>query len=281
MFVKSQVSIFCDPGSEIRQEDGYFIFPPFYGVLDGVSGIYHPDTGPQVFKGQSGAEVVVKMICRTFFNALPEEDLESLVKRANQSVRGFAATNGIPFTADFLPASAFVVVKVGGQSIEILQGGDCLAIWETLNGTAGATPNQMYAYEKADVTIVARLMEKHHGSRAKMWEEYLPIFAARKMLHIIQQGGMALINGQENMSLCWQKFILPRDQVSRLILFSDGFVMQDATENEQALAEQVFKLYHAKGLSGIMADTRLAEELKKNLSHVDHREATCLAIEIY
>ena len=51
-----------DSGTATILEDSLIIAPPFFGVMDGVSGLYRPSEGPRFFDGMSGGQKVVRLV---------------------------------------------------------------------------------------------------------------------------------------------------------------------------------------------------------------------------
>lgn len=288
-----KTTILYDQGSAKFPEDGIIFTPPYYGggadetnlfyfgVTDGVSGIYLPQEGPRFFHGRTGGQCASSAITRAFGSALPGEYLEDILLEANNMIRRLSKANGLSLEeSEFLPSATFVVVSVIQKSINILQGGDSLAVWLNKDGTIGGTPNQAFVYEEDLLNIVSALMKKHGKDRQKMWEEFRPVLVNKRRANTNNaQGNFALINGQSEVEKFWQKFILRREDVALLILFSDGFVPFEWTRDEKYLAEKVVSLYQVGGLYAILKETRVVAEQKKYSSHEDCAEATAIAIE--
>lgn len=278
-----KVKVLYDQGSARISEDGIIFQPPFYfGVTDGITGVYLPDEGPKLFHGMTGGQLASHTISYVFRAASPERSfLGDLLRRANNIIREDIEANKLSLEeSEFLPSAAFVVVSINDATIEILQGGDCLAIWQMKDGTIGGTPNKTYIYEKDLLRIIAELMEKHQKDRQKMWEEFRPILEKKRRANInTKQGGFALLNGQPKFKKFWQKFTLPKDKIHLLVLFSDGFVPFEWTQNEVAMAGEIIRLYRKGELYSVLEGTRFVADLKKSSSHEDYPEATAIAIE--
>ena len=61
-----------DQGTAERQEDGFFVNPPFFGVVDGFSAPYSPQNPLTLFEDKSGGEVVRRIILRAFCSITPK-----------------------------------------------------------------------------------------------------------------------------------------------------------------------------------------------------------------
>lgn len=278
-----KTTILYDQGSAKFPEDGIIFTPPYFGVTDGVSGIYLPNEGPRFFQGRTGGQCASRAVFRAFGSALPGESLECILLEANNMIRRLSKTSGLSLQeSEFLPSATFAVAGVMHDFVHILQGGDALAVWMLKDGTIGGTPNQAFGYEAELLSIVSALMQKHGGDRQKMWEEFQPILASRRRLstNTNQGKGFALLNGQPEVEKFWQKFVLRREDMSLLILFSDGLVPFEWTQNEKYLAKNIIDLYHwGGGLRAILTFARADAERKKLSSHEDYAEATAIAIE--
>lgn len=277
-----KINVLYDQGSAHTPEDGIIFQPPYYfGVIDGISGIYLPQEGPRLFDGITGGQLASHAISQAFGSTLTtEKPLEDIFQEANNMIHVVSETYGLPFQkSEFLPSAAFVVAKIGISNISILQGGDSLAIWQMKDGTIEGTPNKAYAYEEKLLRIIAELMKKHERDRQKMWEEFCPILREERRANInTEQGGFALLNGQPAFKNFWQEFTLPLEKMALLILFSDGFVPFEWTQNRFAMAGEIIRLYQKEGLHSILKATRLIADQNKSSSHEDYPEATAIAI---
>lgn len=272
-----------DQGSALVAEDGMIYLPPFYfGVTDGITGVYLPNEGPQLFEGRTGGQLASHTISYVFGDVAAKHSLEDFLRRANCILNGdVTKLYGLSLEAtELLPSAAFVVASINNSTIEILQAGDCLAIWQMKDGTLGGTSNKTYNYEKELLRIIAELMEKHQRDRQKMWEEFRPILIEKRRANInTKEGGFALLNGQPEFEEFWQKFTLPRSEIHFLVLFSDGLVPFEWTENVFGVAGEIIRLYSKGGLCSVLKATRQIAEEKKSSSHEDYPEATAIAIE--
>lgn len=272
-----EIETIYSPGTSKRQEDGRIENWPFLGVVDGVTATHSPKRPPTLFDGMSGAEIVRKIILETFCTAKLDSPLKKVILQANQRIRKFQTAQGIPLErSDLLAGAVFVFVKVA-ETIEIIQGGDCFAIW-VINSKIGITKNQTYLANHHQ--LIAELMEKYEGNREEMWDEFYSYLCALRRRDYNQpiKTGFAVLNGQPWVSKCWQEIEIPLQNLELLLLFSDGFVPVEERGNEKELAKKVVALYFKEGLNGILERTRRIEEQRKRSSHIDHEEATAIAI---
>ena len=181
-----RIKILYDQGSARVPEDGIIFQPPcYYGAMDGISGVYLPHEGPRLFDGRTGGQFATHAISIAFETASEKESLESILQKANTIIREFCETNNLSLKeSGFLPSAAFVVTSIDTHNINILQGGDSLAVWLMRDGTIGGIPNRTFAYEKELLHIIAELMRKHREDRQKMWEEFIPILMCKRKVQI-------------------------------------------------------------------------------------------------
>ena len=84
---KCRVHSHFDSGTATILEDALIIAPPFFGVLDGVSGLYHPREGPRWFDGVSGGQEIVRIVAAEFLKAQASEPLDHILRKANAAIR--------------------------------------------------------------------------------------------------------------------------------------------------------------------------------------------------
>lgn len=279
---KCRVHSHFDSGTATILEDALIIAPPFFGVLDGVSGLYHPREGPRWFDGVSGGQEIVRIVAAEFLKAQASEPLDHILRKANAAIRQFAEGAGIPLDrSDLLPGAQFVVAKVGDDAVEMTQCGDSLAVWAFSDGRVGAFLNQTYAHERSLVAILDNLREKHQGDRDRIWEEYLPISARARRERANRGGdnGYAVLNGQPQGEELWARVTLPRDELSLLLLFTDGLVTLEETNDPAAMAGLILGRYREGGWVSVFKRIRDWEDELKGMRHIDHAEATGVALE--
>ena len=279
-----RVEALYDQGTVRISEDRFYVPPsPFsvglVGVADGVSGLYVPSEGPILFEGQSGGQMAAEILVQTLANAGSDVPLEEILLRANSKI--YTAQTHLGFyhrnEVEYLGGSTFSVAQIGTEEIEIIQCGDCFALWVT-NKEIGITKNQVFHHDTEATRIIATLMEKHGGDREKMWQEFRPILAKMRQRNVNKEGGYSLLNGQPEVQKFWQRFFLFRSEIKLLLLFTDGLIYYPDSGDEHALAQKVIRLYNESGLRTILAETRRKEAKEKQKSHIDHAEASAVAI---
>jgi len=272
----------CDKGSAKIPEDGIIYKRPiFFGVLDGLSGIYLPEVGPAMFGDMSGGQFVVSTISSAFVNAEKDQELEEILLSANAIIRRRIELERLLFDPPFIPAASFVAAKIDEENnnVHIVQGGDSLAVWKTKDGKFGATKNRMFNYERELRQFISDFMMKHNGNRQKMWEDFRPILIRyRRMNFNIDKGAVCVINGHPQVERFWSKFDIPINDLELMIFFTDGLVPLEWTSDEIKLAKKVISLFYKSGLKAVLAKTREIEGVNKKNSHEDFAEATALAI---
>lgn len=271
-----------DQGSAKITEDGFVFNPPcYFGVSDGISGIYTPEEGPMMFNGKTGGQLASHAISFAFGRSLvAEEPLKISLDYANNLIRRVSQKKGLSIEkSELLPSATFCIAGVDNQKINIVQGGDTLAVWKTRDGKIGGIPNLIFEYEQRQTSMIAKLMEKHKGNRQKMWEEFRPYLIEDRRKNINAFKGFSIINGQPWFKDHLQEFTLPRESIAKLIIFSDGLVPFEKTAHLMEMAKFVLGLYEIRGLSHILEITRGIADENKESSHEDYPEATAIAIE--
>ena len=268
-------------GTAEHREDGFFVNPPFFGVVDGFSSPYHYKMKQIRFGGFSGGEMVRQVILKTFYNAKPDFSLKEIILRANQGIGAIQTTRGIPIDhADRLAGASFVFTKVKTETIEIIQGGDCLAVWLYASGEIGATKNQAYQHVSKNLVIIAELMDKHNHDRKEMWIEFYPILSRQRQQDINQktEAGYAILSGQPSLEECWLKVEIPVERLKLLLLFTDGFVPYSETAEEMKMAKRLITDYEKWGLDGILKRKRQKDKREEEKSYIAQDEATAIAL---
>lgn len=184
-----------DQGTAKVQEDGLINAPPYYGATDGVSGVYLPQEGPRLFHGLTGGQLASQIVANSFKDKGPATVQVGLMT-ANDWLQGAVRDVGLSLDDPaFLPGACFAICKVGPSSINVVQGGDTLAVWRYRDGTLSGTVNWNFKYEKFLTDEIARLMGKHGGNRQKMWEEFRPILIQERRQYCSKHG-LCLLNGR-------------------------------------------------------------------------------------
>jgi hypothetical protein len=264
-----------DQGSAQRIEDGIVVQPPFFGIIDCTSPPYWQ------FERRSDGEVIRKIIMITFFEMLPEFPLEDAILKINQRIDQFYIKNRVSSRPDLRGAAAFVFVKVEEEETEIIQGADCIAIWQLSSGKIDCTENQAYSHElEAHYTIIPRLLKKHCENKKAMWKEFTPILKKLRCrdYNSKRKTGFAMLNGDPRVKECWQRISLKTERVKNLLLFSDGALPFVPPSEQKRLARRVISMYKRKGLGKILEMTRKLQKKRREQSHIDFPEASLLAL---
>jgi serine/threonine protein phosphatase PrpC len=271
-----------DQGTAERIEDGCIIAPPFFGVIDAFDAPYHHKTERIFFDGMSGGEMVRKIILETFHSAKANSPLKKIILLANEKVGKIQKSRGISIDrSDLLAGCSFVFIKIKKRVIEIIQGGDCMAVWKYKTGEIGATKNQAYSHVKRNLKIIAKLMEKHKGNRKEMWVDFVPILSKLRKKDFNNpkiKTGFAVLNGQSTLKDCWQRLEIPIKNLEIILLFSDGLVPYAETAKEEELAGKVIAIYRKRRLEGLLQRKRAISKREEKKSHIAQDEATGIAI---
>ena len=278
-----EIKLLYDLPKGINPEDGFVFSPPFFlGVTDGVSGLYMPDEGPILFNGKSGGRMVSDVVTETFLSVTGGSSIEEILIRANEKVYKTQSSLGFygePRT-DLLASTTFAIAKLDDE-IEIIQCGDAFAVLELRGGKVLSTRNQVLQHDTEARKIIAELMKKHGEDRTKMWHEFSPILSQMRLRNVNKKtgSGFGLLNGQSVFKEFWQRIVIPREEAKLLLLFTDGLIYYPDSGDEQFLAKKVLSLYRQGGLRSILEETRKKESTEKEMGHIDHAEATAIAIE--
>lgn len=259
-------------------EDGVIFCPGIgwdcvLGVLDGVS-FYHPALGHTLFDGITQGQLAVRLTSRAFLSAKLGEPLAKTLMTANNLIRRESEKYGLSLEEpEFLPGTDFVLMSgsFSENVISIVWGGDCGAVWQMKDGSRGGTVNVAYDYELWVEQTFAAIKEKHGGGLNGDWEEWLPLRMEKIRQLQNKPGGWSTISGQPEFENSWREVKLPGEEVSLVILFTDGFVRFEDTKDPLALAQKLIPLYLKGGLAEILTDTRLSQIMHLPRSH----EATC------
>jgi hypothetical protein len=266
--------LYCQ-GSAKTTEDGHVFRFPFAGVFDGVSGLY--TDAPRTFKGKTGGQLASEILRKTFERAERRESLINVLKKANLALKVCQGNEYSLLGPGHKPSSAFVAVKIGDLNTEIIQGADCVCVWEMKDGECGATPSQTFNYEQRLRNIISSLMKEHRGNRQEMWKELFPILARERKENV--NSTYALINGEDDFEKVAATFSIETSRIKRLIIFSDGFVQFSWTEDPEYMAKKVLKLHRKGGLYSVLQSSRKTSGRERLRSHIDYPEATAMELE--
>ena len=284
-----KVRVLYHQGTAPRQEDQIIFCPPcLFAVADGTSSVYVHGEEQKLFGGLTGGQLASRAVLKAFASAASTKSLEKIIERARRELKKNIDSSGLDINdSASLPSASFIAVRIfvdprtSKSRVEILQAGDCLAVWELASGIRHATPNKVFNYDRGLKAIIADLMKKHNQNRIEMWRKFVPILAERRRdAFNKKQGGFAVLNGQESgfSELC-VKNSFPTETLRRLIIFTDGFVPFELTRSPQELSRSVLSLYKKGGLPAVLEKTRDEEKRKLAISHENFSEATAVAIE--
>lgn len=268
-------------GTAEEVEDGMIINPPFFGVIDGASAAYRTKAERILFNGMTGGEMVRKLVLETFYSAGADSFLEETILQANQRIGETQEKQGISLDrTDLLAQASFVFIKIEEETVTIIQGGDCFALWLSADGGIGITENQAFLHDTKVLDKIALLMRKYKGDRQKMWMEFAPFLAAARLRDVNKKikAGFAQLTGQPWLPEYWKKIIIPKPRL--LLLFSDGLVPFEETAHSSAsiLAKKTLETYQKGGLGLLLQKIRKKQFEKQKLNHIDQQEITVLAL---
>ncbi len=267
-----------DRGTAAAPEDGLWSKFPIVGVWDGVSAPYNDEHPPFLYKGLTGGKMAGDALADSLQSATVE-DLESILVDANRKIGDVQIEAGMNLVdASTLGGVTFVLAQLGTESIKIVHGGDCYALWAKKSGEVGISHNSFLPFEMELRNKVAELMERTGGNRKEMWRLFYPFLCQKKRENTNVPGRCALLNGQPKVVRCWSKYSIPSKDISLLILLTDGLVPAHEAGNEPELARKLVSLYEKGRLVEILAWARRSEGAIADRTHETFSEATGLAI---
>jgi hypothetical protein len=175
----------------------------------------------------------------------------------------------------------FVFAKIAEDKVEIIQGGDCYAVWKKTNGEISATPNQNFSDEEEKIKIFDNIVKKHHGNLNEAWAEYILISARLKIERANKNSEKrtVILNGQTGGEGNWFKMIFPRKELMTLLLLTDGMIEFGESRDTEKMSKIIFDAYSDQGLSGMLSRIRGIENRRTGVTYIKHAEATALALE--
>lgn len=274
-----RVETIYSQGTAEYREDAIISSWPFFGVIDGFSAPYSPSHPPALFGRLTGGQMVVRIISNTFSSVSPDMPLGEIILQANRAIKKFQALKEATpqLNSGLLAGASFALIKVTDLKIDVVQGGDCFALWVYKSGKRGITQNQHFQHEMKLRGIIAGLMEEVQGDRKKMWEKFYPILCVHRKR--VENRDYAVLNGQARVKNCWQEITpVPVAGLDFLLLFTDGLIPYEESENEEGLAKKVAALYRKEGFGGVLSWTRKKEKATAEKSHIVQTEAAAIAI---
>ncbi len=298
-----KVSFLYDQGSAPYREDGLFLAEPLFGVLDGVSAPYALAGPARKFQGMSGGEFVARTVEQCFVYLRSPKNpsaLRDLVLEVNQEVRRQQQAAGVPFNAGELAGAAFAVARVGGGYVEVVQAGDCFALWAMKDGSVGITRNQVRAHDtvmNAEIEHIQRKVaselfgvvleeatpEERSQIRGEMWNRFSPRLKEARRQDVNSPAsprGYGFMNGDPRLKEMMVFLTIPRSELRALLLFSDGMVPWEAMKGmtDEEIAHRVYTDYLEGGLAHLLRIARGIECRVANVNYMDSAEATAIAL---
>lgn len=287
-----RITALYDQGTAEFLEDKVILHLPIVGVADGVSGVYSPAKGPRFFGARTGGQEVVSLVDKiSLERSQSQEPLKDIVFEMNQAVAEFARREAIPQDrADLLPGVTLALAKIDKEKVQILQIGDAAALWEDKQGKIDIITGQGSDYNNALEQAFENLMKKHSRDRSAAWDEFLPILSDMRIRHIntgvfwgvdmYRHRVVGLLNGQDGFEERFRSGTASRDEIRRLLLFTDGFFFS----HREALSVKdkagwLLEVYKEGGLQAILSHTRRQEAGFAAQRHIDQAEASAVAIE--
>ncbi len=270
-----------DRGTAGIPEDGMWNGLPYVGVWDGRSAPFNDEHPPRLFgDGLTGGQMAGKIIFDNFTTYLDGcLSIRDVAIMANARICNAweQAELSLDDGSD-LGGAMFAFAKIGND-VEILQGGDCYAVWQKKDGTIGITHNAFLPIEKEIRAKIEELMVETGGNRKEMLRKFYPYLWQSRRFNTNVDTGCILLNGQLRSKMFWQSIFIPASELDFLILLTDGFIPIEAADDEPALANEIVKKYKEGRLISILEWARKLEAKKADRSHETFSEATGLAVE--
>ena len=301
-----------DQGSFARREDGKFLCDPFLGVLDGVSAPYSPAYPQKMFPLKGGVELsggeFVSRFTEYYFLSkaadrirMKNSNVEEIMEKISCAAAYILNWYGVQGDAGESPGVTFAIAEIGNNYVDVVQAGDCFALWELENGLFGITRNQVRNHDTAMNSEIERIQwevarelfgvaledasEEQHGKiRGEMWNRFcLALKEARRQDANNPESPRCygLLNGDSRLAEVMFKKTFLRSELRIILLFSDGMVpwevMKDKSDVE--VAEQVYADYKKGGLPYMLQVARGIERRVANVNYVDSAEATAIALD--
>jgi len=295
-----KVSTIYDQGSAPHREDGLIVVGSrVFGVLDGTSAPYAPKSPPRMFDGMSGGEMVARTCERFAHIHTTSPDLRNLVLDINKVVGKVQRDAGVLDDAGELAGAVLAFAWVDDKSVNIVQAGNCLAIVELKGDTILVTPNQAKRHEEEMRAQIKRLQrevarelfgltlekvpEEHRDTvRSEMWNRfYQPLRNARRRdaNNPASPQGYGILNGQDALVHLLQEWALPLEEVSTLLLVTDGMMPKSVeTSSGEEACRTLLAEFKLGGLAGLLLSARAAEKQIAATNYIKQAEATAIAL---
>lgn len=268
------------------KEDGFFAFPPFWGVIDGYSAPYNTDVPPIYFGSFSGGEMVKNLIIETFREISHYFPLSAVITSAIAKIRGQQiAQKGILERADCLAGASFAFAKENPEgNIHIIQGGDSFCCWKYKTGETGCMPNQAFEAVMGNLKSISEILQRNGNNKKEMWKEFLPELKKQRIRDINNRlvlTGYASLNGQFSAQRAWAETTIPRKELDYLLFFTDGLFPgiegYKLTQDAKYLAKLITSKFEEGGIEGLVAKARKRKELEE-FTHEGSSEITIMQV---
>lgn len=247
-----------------------------FGVIDGVSSPYPFGTQPPLYERMTSGQLVVSCLLDT----TAHEPLRDAAANANWKVRDTLARAG--FNTDdpgFLPGCSFVLgdirEKKNGQ---LIQAGDCMAVWEQMDGHVKWTPNPVLSGSllvRAERERLTRKLGDRAAALRKSYETIIPKLN-RKLRNRPGPGGHAFLDGNPAFLDHVRLFALP--PLRRIVMITDGMIREEDSGRKN-FGPWFLDLYDKGGFDGLLAARRSEEQKENEPGSRKHKEATLVCWE--
>ncbi len=220
----------CLDHDEARfKEDGLVISAMVIAVCDAFSVPYDQNKPPIIHRGLGTGETVKEHFCQGIVNAATE-DLVGTVRVIDHTVGIFHTqlkiSYGLIKEPAYLSGLTFAAVKID-REIEILQCGDCIAIWRFKDGSVEYTDNPVKRASIRDRALKAQLQQQYGKENYR--PHFTPLMMEQKNRDINNPEspeGYPALNGGLNLEMC-RHLSLPTNNLNFLLLCTDGFLLFD------------------------------------------------------
>lgn len=227
-------------------------------VVDGVSSPWtmepklYGQGNDWITSGQFVAETILA-------NLKSQKNIIQAIKLASCDIANFAAKiQKIPHDPAYLPGACVAAIRINEKTIEVIQCGDSLVLWEMRDGSFQATKNLVYPWELLTLGWQETLKKEYslslRGQDEKewVWERLLEKWCPVSRTAINRPNGYAVINGQNEALDMVNHFKLIREDVRRIMICTDGAFAVANSAHEAVLAQTMFGGVDKGGLQELL-----------------------------
>ena len=172
--------------------------------------------------------------------------------------------------------AVFALSQIVNEFINILQGGDSLAVWQLKSGEIGFTPDQYRSYDIAAIANFSKLKEKY-GENKKIWEKHKKFLG--KMRETAANVHYAVLNGDPRIKDCWFETKIPIKELDILIFFTDGLVTGlPEYVDRKILLEGLIKMSKNDGLEALVDWVRSHQKETLKDAHIRYPEISVVSV---